>query len=238
MNSLWHHRVSIITGSYGSGKTEVAINLSLAKRSFYGNEAIVSLIDVDIVNLYFRSRDKFEELAKRGIHVIAPAGDLRHADLPALPASISGSLHDTQQQVVLDVGGDPAGATVLGRYQADLPEGSYDMILVVNPYRPYTDNVDAMQRLISAIESKSRLRITALCNNSNLMGFTTPEDLLRGQDLLGELEVRTGLPTAFVSCVPAIAPAVSVMLPNVPVLQLGLYMLPPWATGNNYAGEV
>lgn len=229
MNRLLSHRVSIVTGAYGSGKTEVAINLSLTKLRLYGDVSRVSLIDLDIVNPYFRSRDQVEVLKERGISVVAPQGDLRHADLPALPASISGSLLDPRQQVVIDVGGDPAGATVLGRYHADVPEGSYDMILVVNPYRPYTSSANAVIELIGAIEDKSRLKVTALCNNANLMGLTAPEHLLFGQEMLREVETRTGLTTAFLSCLPELAPRVSAMLPNIPILPLELYMLPPWA---------
>ena len=230
MSKLWQHRLTIITGGYGSGKTEVAINLCLRKRQFYGATP-VSLIDLDVVNPYFRSRDKVEELEKRGIQVVAPLGELRHADLPALPPSIGGSLSDLRQQVVLDVGGDPAGATVLGRYYDLLSVVSYDMILVVNPHRPTTGTVDAVLELMQAMEHKARLKVTALCNNTNLMGLTMPEDVVRGQDFLCDLEARTGLSTAFVSCQAEIAPEVSSMLPNHLVLPLELHMLPPWAKG-------
>jgi len=229
MSSLASHRVSIVTGAYGSGKTEVAINLSFAKLQRAGSASLVSLIDLDIVNPYFRSRDHVEFLKERGIFVVAPQGELRHADLPALPASISGSLGDPEQQVVIDVGGDAAGATVLGRYHADIPKGTYDMILVVNPYRPYTSSASAVIELISAIEGKSRLKVTALCNNANQMGFTSPEDLLFGQEMLSEVENKTGLTTAFVSCQPQFAAKVSAMLPSVPILPIELYILPPWA---------
>jgi len=230
MSRLWQHRVTIITGGYGSGKTEVAINLCLRKRQLYGDTTI-SLIDLDIVNPYFRSRDKVEALERRGIQVVAPPGELRHADLPALPPSIGGKLGDLNQQVVLDVGGDPAGATVLGRYYDVLSTVSYDMLLVVNPHRPATGTVDAVLELMQAMEHKARLKVTAFCNNTNLMGLTMPEDVVRGQDFLYELEARTGLATAFVSCQLEIAARVSSLLPNHPILPLELHMLPPWAKG-------
>ncbi|MBS3872843.1 MAG: hypothetical protein KGZ92_08565 [Firmicutes bacterium] len=230
MSRLWQHRVTIITGGYGSGKTEVAINLSLRKRQFYEADPI-SLVDLDIVNPYFRSRDKVELLERRGVDVVAPVGELRHADLPALPPSIGGLLSDTNKQVVLDVGGDPAGATVLGRYRDILSETPYDMFLVVNPHRPTTSTVPAVLELMQALEHKARLKITAFCNNTNLMGLTVPEDVVRGQDFLHELEVRTGLSTAFVSCKAEIAPRVSSLLPNHTILPLELHMLPPWVSG-------
>jgi hypothetical protein len=135
MPDLWSNRITIVTGGYGSGKTEVSINLALRKRQFYPLEERVSLVDLDIVNPYFRSRDRASHLLEKGIYVIAPEGSMRTADLPALPAAIGGHIQDARQHMILDVGGDPAGATALGRYSSDITKAGYDMFLIINPKR-------------------------------------------------------------------------------------------------------
>lgn len=226
MPKFWHHRVTIITGGYGSGKTEIAINLALEKSTV--STVDVALVDLDIVNPYFRSRDKIEELKARGVRVVAPMGTLRTADLPALPPAISGSILDDAQPVVIDVGGDPAGATALGRYKYDLTAAPHDLLLVVNPNRPHTRTAQDVVTLLRLIEEKSRLRVTGLCNNANVMEYTEPMDLVRGQQLLDEVSALTGVATIFTACVPALASEVTRLLPQYPVLPLRLTMRPPW----------
>lgn len=226
MPDFWSQRVSIVTGGYGSGKTEVAINLALQKHSFYQEE--IFLVDLDIVNPYFRSRDKLDELARQGVRIIAPEGELRTADLPALPAEIGGALHDPLRHVVLDVGGDPAGATALGRYSHTLTAAGYDMLMVVNPKRPHTKDLKSLMELIDRIEKVSRLKITGLCNNGNMMQFTTIEHVLLAQELLLELSATTGIPLSLVSCVRDLVHEVEQRL-DTAVLPLSLSMRPPWA---------
>ena len=227
MSKFWQNRVTIITGGYGSGKTEIAINLALAKRESQSSST-VALVDLDIVNPYFRSRDKIVELEARGIHLIAPEGALRTADLPALPPSIRGSLLDEKQHVIIDVGGDPAGATALGQFKYDLEKTPYDLYLVVNPNRPHTRTPQDVVDLLHLIEQKSRLTVTGLCNNANVMEYTKAEDLLNGQQLLREVTAQTGIPTVFTSCVPKLVSEVTQMIPEYPILPLLLTMRPPW----------
>lgn len=228
MPSLWRNRVTIITGGYGSGKTEVAINLALAKRRELPRAATVALVDLDIVNPYFRSRDKIAGLEQRSIKVVAPEGALRTADLPALPPSISGSIMDPDQHVIIDVGGDPAGATALGRFKYDLDNTPYDFYLVANPNRPHTRTPQELIEMMRLIEQKSRLKATGLCNNSNVMEYTVSKDLIHGQAILDKVTEATGVPTVFVSCVPKLAKEVQQLLPQLPVLPLLLTMRPPW----------
>ena len=228
MPKFWRHRVTIITGGYGSGKTEIAINLALAKSSSESHSKPIALVDLDIVNPYFRSRDKIVELANRGVHVIAPEGALRTADLPALPPSISGSILDETQHVIIDVGGDPAGATALGRFKYDLSNTPYDLYMVVNPNRPHTRTAGDVAELLRLIEQKSRLTVTGLCNNANVMEYTQAADLVKGQQLLSEVTAITGIDTVFTACVPELVDEVTRLLPDRPVLPLRLSMRPPW----------
>ncbi|MBT9177066.1 MAG: hypothetical protein DDT20_01395 [Firmicutes bacterium] len=222
------NRVSVIVGGYGSGKTEVAINLSLYKRAKSDPDTSVELIDLDIVSPYFRSRDQLLQLKACGVAVVAPEGSLRSADLPALPAVVGGSILRRDNQVIIDVGGDPAGATALGRYSGDIKLEPVDVLMVINPYRPHTRTALDVLNLLNLIEQKSRLRTTAFVNNANLMGLTEIAHLERGQRLLGELYAQTGIPAGFISCMPSLVPRVNALWPQNAVLPLRLTMHPPW----------
>lgn len=220
-------RITIITGGYGSGKTEVSMALARRKRLAAAPDVKVSLVDLDIVNPYFRSRDKAEVLESEGIHLIAPEGALRQADLPALPPAIGGAILNPEEQLVIDVGGDPAGATALGRYAPDLLRQGYEMLMVINPYRPHNDTAEALMDLLQRIESVSRLCVTGLVNNGNVMEFTGLAELLHGQTVTRRVAELSGLPVSFAASSAALLAQAEQSL-DVPVLELAVTMRPPW----------
>jgi hypothetical protein len=220
-------RITIITGGYGSGKTEVAMALARHKRGLFAPDVKVSLVDLDIVNPYFRSRDKAEVLESEGIHLIAPEGALRQADLPALPPEIGGAILNPQEQLVIDVGGDPAGATALGRYSPDLTRQGYELLMVINPYRPHNRTPEELIELLRRIEAVSRLSVTGLVNNGNVMEYTGMAELLHGQTVAAKVSEICGLPIRFAASSAALLPEARQAL-AVPVLQLAVTMRPPW----------
>ncbi len=160
--------------------------------------------------------------------VVAPEGSLRSADLPALPAAVGGSILRRDNQVIIDVGGDPAGATALGRYSRDIKLEPIDVLMVVNPYRPHTRTANEVINLLNLIEQKSRIKVTAFVNNANLMQFTEITHLERGKRMLDELYMQIGIPEGFISCVPSLVPRVNALWPESAVLPLRLTMHPPW----------
>ncbi len=220
-------RITIITGGYGSGKTEVALALARMKRAAFAGDVGVSLVDLDIVNPYFRSRDKAGTLESEGIHLIAPEGALRQADLPALPAEIGGAILNPNEQLVIDVGGDPAGATALGRYSHDLTRQGYELLMVINPYRPHNDTPEALIELLQRIEAVSRLSVTGLVNNGNLMNYTTLDELRHGLSVSQKVSEACGLPVKFAATAAALLTQARNAL-AVPVLELAVTMRPPW----------
>lgn len=217
-------RMVIIVGGYGSGKTEVAVNYTLASRVLVPN---LSIVDLDVVNPYFRSRERISELTKRGVQVIAPSGELSGIDLPALPPEISGGIRDTSRHLVFDVGGDDVGARALGRYHRELEHADYDMWLVVNGCRPFSQTAELALSMLRSIERTSRLRITGLVNNTNLMQYTDLALLERGEHLLSNLSDLTGLPVIFSAVIEGLAGAAKERLRS-PLLPLHLYMKRPW----------
>lgn len=187
-------KISIITGHYGSGKTNVSVNLALSLKS-EGKKVVV--IDLDIVNPYFRTADFKELLEEKGIEVITPIYANTNLDIPALPASISAALEQDEKYVVIDVGGDDAGAIALGRYAKILANRDYDMYYVINAYRYMTKNSAEATELLREIEDAARIKGTKLINNSNLGKLTTLESVSRSTEFADEVSKLTKLPVAF-----------------------------------------
>ncbi|MBR4029893.1 MAG: hypothetical protein IKJ06_00640 [Clostridia bacterium] len=188
-------RINIITGHFGSGKTEFAINLA-QKQTMYEKSVIA---DMDTVNPYFRTNDARKSLEEKGIKVLASDYASSNLDIPSLPSDLY-SLFDVEDRfAVLDVGGDEDGATVLGRFYNKLKDADYDMYMVINARRVLSQTADEIITFMREIEVASRLKITKLVNNTNLSVETTPEVLLEGQKVVEEVSLKTGLPIAYIT---------------------------------------
>ena len=168
-------RFVIVTGHYGTGKTNFSVNLAIDTATATGQQ--VTLVDLDIVNPYFRSSDYVAMLARRGVRVIAPTFAGTTLETPSLPAEVY-SVFESVGPVILDVGGDDAGATALGRFSANVAEIDHDMLYVVNRYRNLTVTADEAAALLHEIEGASHLRATGIVNNSHLQQHTAAETVL------------------------------------------------------------
>ena len=185
-------RITILCGHYGTGKTNVAVNLALAMAKT-GEK--VTVADLDIVNPYFRTLDSAAAFEEAGIRLICSRFANTNVDLPSLPPDLYAITDDKTRRVVIDVGGDDSGAMVLGRLApAILEEGSYAMYLVVNRYRPLTPDVPSTVEVMGEIEAASRLRFTGIVNNSNLGVATSAGVVLRTVEYAAELAKAANLP--------------------------------------------
>lgn len=185
-------RILLLSGHYGSGKTNIALNL--AYRLKQRNER-VTIADVDIVNPYFRTSDSRAELEAAGIRLICSDFAGSNVDLPALPASIYSITDDPEQTAVIDVGGDDRGALALGRLRDRIAEeNNYEMLLVINRFRPLTQTPEATLEVMREIEAAGRLPFTAVIHNSNLGAETTAEDVLRSMEYAHAFCRLSGLP--------------------------------------------
>ena len=193
---LFSKRVTILAGHFGSGKTEIALNgaLGLAAAG-----VPVSLVDLDVVKPYFRSRSGREHLSQGGVRLVAPEGDYYSSDLPIILPQIRGVLNDPSQRIVMDAGGDDTGARVVGSLTDTIPLDETDFLLVLNFRRPFTPDVEAAVTMVREIESKARLAVTGLVSNTHLMGETTREIILEGYEQARETSGRIGVPLAAVT---------------------------------------
>ncbi|MFZ5987162.1 MAG: hypothetical protein ACOYWZ_08595, partial [Bacillota bacterium] len=193
---MFKKRISIFTGHFGSGKTEVAVNFALKLSEQCPKTAIV---DFDIVNPYFRTTDAKSVLEARNIWVVTPLYANTNVDVPALPAEINTLFEKKEYSVIFDVGGDDLGARVLSRYRDEILDDDYEMYFVINTKRPMTDTLEKIEQMIYEIEGSSRLKVTKLVNNTNILSSTTAKDVLEGHEMIKNISDKLCIPIAFVS---------------------------------------
>ncbi len=202
--------ITIVCGHYGSGKTNVAVNLAVRCKTENPN-LLVSCADVDIVNPYFRTADAKDLLAAAGVVPLIPEFANSNVDIPSLPHRLTSLRPENigeKERLIIDVGGDE-GAVALGMISRQLSEVDYDMIYVVNQYRPLTAEPRDAAALMGEIEAVSGFRCTAVVNNSSLGKETTAEDVLNSVEYAKECAALCGLPLLFHGYYPALLPDLS-----------------------------
>lgn len=185
--------ITVIVGHYGVGKTNLSLNLVRdAKQS--GQHP--TLADLDIVNPYFRSSDHAKMLEEAGIRTIDPVFARSNLDVPSLPPALYGAIEHADECacLVIDVGGDDAGATALGRFASDIERKPYDMYYVVNAYRNLTSTAEEAFMLAREIEERCGLKINGVIDNSNMQDETTYEGLSEKSGFAASVAEKLGIP--------------------------------------------
>ena len=219
-------RVIAIVGGYGSGKTEVAVNLSL---QLADAGVRVQIADLDLVNPYFRCREARDLMASRGIRVVVPPGTQVWADLPIVLPEIRGMLRPPDGTVsIFDVGGDDVGAKALASFRTSIADGDYQLWQVVNAKRPFTSSVTGCLEMRRAIEHASRWKVTGLLVNSHLIDATTPATVLEGWHLARAVAAEGDVPIRGVAVMAPLADDAELAAIDVPILRLHRHMRPPW----------
>ncbi len=195
-------RITLISGHYGSGKTEFALSL-VYQRSVASEAERLVLADLDYVNPYFRSREKAEELEAQGIEVISSSlGHQLTLDLPAVPGTLWQPIMDPDTELIVDLGGDPSGARVIATFASELKAQGYESLLVLNQNRPETDTIEKVLRMMQEIEDVTGLAFSGLVCNTHMLNNTTYEDIERGYRLAEEVSEASGVPIAYLAAVP------------------------------------
>lgn len=223
-------RIRMFCGHYGSGKTEFAVNYVTRLKKEVGPDKKVVISDMDIVNPYFRSREKTAELEAQGIVVYGSSYN-SDADIPAVPAEMMGPFIDKRCDYIVDLGGNEVGTIVLGRYKEHFDPEEIDVFMVINTYRPDTYDADLCIEQMHELEAGIGLKVTGLINNTNLVRETTAADILRGEKIISEVSRRTGVPiryTAYVEeVVKDMTPEIAATLSG-EVVPLTYYMRASW----------
>lgn len=221
------HPVVAFIGPFGTGKTEIAINYSLAALAV-GRETC--LVDLDVATPYFRVGDYRETLAREGLAVIAAPGALASFENPALPPEIGQAIQRREVHTVLDVGGDVTGARLLVTYAEQIAAGEYDLLMAANPFRPDPSGrgLAGQRRLI---EEMTGLRVTGLIANPHVGGLTERQHLASGWEEVSAAAEGMGLRVAFFAAAEELAESVPEV--DVPVLLMRLRVRLPWEAGSS-----
>ena len=201
-----YKRITLLSGHYGSGKTNIAVNMALelakkqreAKSAEGGEGRRIAIADLDIVNPYFRSLDSSDELGEAGVEIICSKYANTNLDVPALPQEMYAIVDDKSIQAIIDVGGDERGALALGRISPAIrEEGDFDMYLVINRFRPLTRDAASTVEIAREIEAAGGLPFTAVINCSNLGAETTADTILGSKDYADEVCKMMNLELAY-----------------------------------------
>lgn len=218
-------RVRLFIGHYGSGKSEVSINYVIRLRDEVKGE--VALADIDVVNVYFRSREKKKLMKQLGITPIDSSIQTTTLDIPAVSAEVMRPLHDKTTNYVLDVGGDTVGGKVVGRFAQHFEANDYDMFFVINANREKTQTADEVLEYIDAIEATSKLKVTGLVNNTHLLRETTVGDVLKGQIVAKEVSRIKNIPIKYICCLEKLVDKLPKNLEG-DILPIKLYLREEW----------
>ena len=211
-------RITIISGHYGSGKTNIAVSLAYDLKKV---EEKVAIADIDIVNPYFRTKDNEQQLERAGIRLICSEYANSNVDIPALPQDMYAVTDDKELHSILDVGGDERGALALGRISPAIrEENDYQMLYVVNKFRPLTKDADSAIEVMREIEAACALKFTAIINNSNLGAETTADDVISSLDYASEISQKTELPVLFTSVNRSVAEQLNGEIENLYVMEI------------------
>ena len=217
--------IAIIVGNYGSGKTEVAINLAVHQKRAGVD---VRIADLDLVNPYFRTREAKDSLSNLGIDVVLPPDEFLRADLPILSPLVTGMIREPGELSLLDVGGNDVGATVLASLENILQDKPVTMLQVVNPMRPFTNTIEGCLKIRSEIENAARLSVNGIIGNANLIDETSPKDIYNGYDFFQALSDESQLPVAFITVARELLSATDLSRFKCPVLPIDRQLVPPW----------
>lgn len=217
--------IVIIVGNYGSGKTEVSINLAV-NRKRAGLE--VRIADLDLVNPYFRTREAKAQLAELGIEVVVPPMQYMQADLPILSPVVAGMIRRPSQLTLLDMGGNDVGVNVLAALGDALRGREIHVFQVVNPFRPFTNTAEGCLKIRDEIEKALRLSVNGIIGNANLIDETSAQDIYTGYDFALELSKKNGLPLKFVTVAAELMPKIDIKRFTCPILLIERQLVPPW----------
>ena len=186
----------------------------------------VMVADLDIVNPYFRSRERRDLLQEAGIRLISSSQACSDADVPALPAELLTILENRDITGVLDIGGDPVGARVLARFNDKIVPDDYQLIYVLNANRPEVRTPEAAIAYLRGIEATTSLTCTGIVNNTHLCGETTAEEIRKGARLAETVSQETGIPVLCHVAEERFIPELSDL--SEPVFPITIQMKKPW----------
>lgn len=196
-------RITIFSGHYGSGKTTAAV--AYAKKIREQHEKVM-IVDIDLINPYYRTKDAEDELSALGIRVVSPTYANTNIETPSVPAQVMAAFSQKDTYVVFDAAGDEDGAIVLSRFFVEFSQEDYDFFMVVNTKRPLTRDLESIIIYKEEIERASRLQFTAFLNATNLSEETSVSDILEGEQIVEAVSKKTGVENRYTFVMESLIP--------------------------------
>ena len=187
------HRLTIIIGAYGSGKSEIAVNMSIAQRKALPDKKLL-IADLDIVNPFYRSSDCADALKEAGVRLVTPMYAGSNVDAPVLPPDMYVIFDDESYQGIFDIGGEDMGALVLGSLKHRIENTDAVIYMAVNTLRPFTSDPEQIAIMTNELSAAAGFKIDGYLNNTNLLEETTGEILAEGENKILEAGKLTGIP--------------------------------------------
>ena len=187
------HRLSIIIGAYGSGKSEIAVNMALSQRKALPDKKLL-IADLDIVNPFYRSSDCASVLEKAGVRLITPLYAGSNVDAPVLPPDMYVIFDDESYQGIFDIGGEDMGALVLGSLKKRIENTDAAIYMAVNTLRPFTSDPEQIAVMTNELAAAAGFKIDGYINNTNLLDETTADIVIEGESKIVEASKITGIP--------------------------------------------
>ncbi|MBF0500969.1 MAG: hypothetical protein HQM09_12600 [Candidatus Riflebacteria bacterium] len=221
--------LTFLIGGLGAGKTELALNLAVSIAETHG-AGVSRLLDLDIVNPFFRVRKVADEVGRLGVNVVMPCERARAGDLPSLPPEVWGALANRNEWVTCDVGGGEVGLRVLGRLREAAENRPMRVLFVINPFRPGYTSLAGIEKNFFFLQDYSALSVTHLVANPHLVGETTPELFQRGLEMIQEFAVRVSVPVAFAMATPELISALDGPI-SIEMQAIRRFWRTPWRFG-------
>ncbi len=222
-------RTIAVMGHYGSGKTEFCVNLAMKMKEDVSD---LALIDLDIANPYFRSRERQKQLEAEGIKVIFNEYGYDIAeDLPAITAKVRAPLENPKFTTIVDVGGNDSGARIMNQFHKYFEPDDVERLIVINANRFETDTLEGAMFHLEQIQEEIGLPITGLINNTHMLAESTAGDVVKGHELCCEVSRRTGIPIVWDTCGEKLLGDLQKLIGeknDYKIFPVKLYMRPSW----------
>lgn len=166
----------VFIGEAGSGKSEIVLNVANKLAKATGKN--VDLFDLDQTKPLYRSRDMKEDFAGRGVTIHYQD---QYLDAPVMVGGVRVSLV-SDNYTLLDIGGGHQAAKFAGAYSDLLSKDDSVPVYIINPYRPWTKSVDAIDGTMRHILGSMRLDHIYMLANPNLGYATTVNEFMEGLD--------------------------------------------------------
>jgi hypothetical protein len=186
----------IMTGHYGSGKTEFCVNFVLEMHKKNPAQKVY-IADLDVINPYFRSREKAEDLTDFNIEIMGCVfANSSWQDFPALSYGFLSKVK-AKENVIIDLAGSDNGLKPLETCYPAISQVDYEFLCVVNIFRNDTSTTEKIIKFTKNINEMSKLSLTGLVNNSNLLHETTAEHIIMSQEIVAAASKATNLPIKY-----------------------------------------